>query len=102
VYVLGACQLFRTSLGRKVAREGGPPSDRVFFGPDDIEWCLRIRDAGGEIVYFPHATVIHSYRRHTRRRPLSRNSWRHLKAFAAFQWRYRSRRRELEELASEL
>ena len=102
VYVLGACQLFRTSLGRKVAHEMGPPSERIFFGPDDIEWCIRIRDAGGEIVYFPSATVIHSYRRQSRRRPFSRHSWRHLRAFAAFQWRYRRRRGELERLASEL
>jgi GT2 family glycosyltransferase len=102
VYVLGACQLFRTSLGRKVAREVGPPSDRVFFGPDDIEWCIRVRDAGGEVVYFPAATVVHSYRRHTRARPLSGSSWHHLRAFAAFQWRYRHRRRELKKLATEL
>jgi GT2 family glycosyltransferase len=74
----------------------------MFFGPDDIEWCIRIRDAGSEILYFPAATVIHSYRRHTRAQPLSRNSWRHLRAFAAFQWRYRHRRGELERLASEL
>jgi GT2 family glycosyltransferase len=102
VYVLGACQLFRTSLGRKVAREIGPPSERIFFGPDDIEWCIRIRDVGGEVVYFPAATVIHSYRRRTRAHPLSRNSWRHLRAFAAFQWRYRHRFDEFRKLAGEL
>jgi GT2 family glycosyltransferase len=102
VYVIGACQLFRTSLARKVAREMGPPSEGIFFGPDDIEWCIRIRDAGGEIVYLPPATVIHSYRRHTKNRPLARNSWRHLTAFAAFQWRYRHRRREFDDLALEL
>jgi GT2 family glycosyltransferase len=102
VYVLGACQLFPTSLGRRAARDMGPPGDGVFFGPDDIEWCIRIRDAGGEVVYFPAATVIHSYRRQTRARPFSRDSWRHLKAFSAFQWRYRRRRGELERLSSEL
>jgi GT2 family glycosyltransferase len=102
VYVLGACQLFRTSLARRVARDVGPPSERIFFGPDDIEWCIRIRDAGGEIVYFPDATVIHSYRRQSRKTPVSRHSWRHLKAFAALQWRYRHRRREFGRLAAEL
>lgn len=101
-YVLGACQLFRTSLARRVRKEFGAVTRGMFFGPDDIEWCIRVRDAGGEIVYFPDATVIHSYRRHTERRPLARNSWRHLTAFAAFQWRYRHRRREFDELASEL
>ena len=101
IYVLGACQLFRTSLATRVTQAVGPPGDRIFFGPDDIEWCIRMRDEGGEIVYFPAATVIHSYRRHTRS-PLSRHSWGHLKAFAAFQRRYWHRRGELEELAAEL
>lgn len=98
LYVLGACQLFRTSL----ARIAGPFDDRVFLGWDDADWCFRIRDAGGEIVYFPAATVIHSYRRLTSRKPVSRAAWRQLKAHAYFQWRYRRRRRELIALSERL
>jgi N-acetylglucosaminyl-diphospho-decaprenol L-rhamnosyltransferase len=101
VYVLGACQLFRTSLGKAVARRRAP-SAGIFFGPDDVDWCIRMRDAGGEIVYFPAATVIHSYRRESRQRPISRHALRHLRAFAALQWRYRRRRQELDLLATEL
>jgi N-acetylglucosaminyl-diphospho-decaprenol L-rhamnosyltransferase len=91
LYVLGACQLFRSSL----ARLAGPFPERIFLGPDDIEWCIRIRDAGGGVVYLPEATVIHRCRRRSRRSPLSRVALRHLRAFAAFQWRYRKRRRDL-------
>lgn len=98
LYVLGACQLFRRSL----AEAAGPPDERTFLGMDDIDWCLRIRDAGGEIVYFPEATVIHSYQRRSARSPLSRAGWSHLVSFAAFQWRYRKRRRELIELGARL
>lgn len=98
LYVLGACQLFRTSL----ARAAGPFDDRVFLGLDDADWCIRIRDAGGEIVYLPEATVVHDYRRLTARRPLSRAAWRHLRAFGYFQRTYRSRRDELLALQDEL
>jgi GT2 family glycosyltransferase len=94
LYVLGACQLFRSSL----ARLAGPFPQRIFFGPDDIEWCIRMRDAGGEVIYLPEATVIHRYKRRTRRSPISRTALRHLRAFARFQWRYRKRRSELIEL----
>ena len=97
VYVLGACQLFRASL----ARAAGPFSDH-FFWPDDLDWCIRIRDAGGEIVYLPEATVIHSYRRSSRSSPVSRMAFEHLKGFAIFQWQYRHRRRELDRLGDEL
>ena len=97
VYVLGACQLFRTSL----ARAAGPLAD-YFFWPDDADWCIRIRDAGGRVVYFPQAAVVHSYRRMTSRSPLSRAAIRHLWGFYAFQWKYRRRRRELERLGDRL
>lgn len=98
LYVLGACQLFRTSL----ARAAGPFDESVFLGWDDADWCIRIRDVGGEIVYFPEATVIHSYRRLTARQPVSRASLKMLKAHVSFQWKYRRRRRELIRLGNEL
>ena len=98
LYVLGACQLFRTDL----ARVAGPFDDRVFLGWDDADWCFRIRDAGGEIVFVPDATVVHSYRRETRRRPVSRAAWRQLRAFVYFQRLYGPRRRELIELSRRL
>jgi N-acetylglucosaminyl-diphospho-decaprenol L-rhamnosyltransferase len=98
LYVLGACQIFRSSL----AREAGPFPDWIFLGPDDIEWCIRIRDAGGDVIYLPEATVIHRYKRRTRRSPLSKTALRHLRAFTAFQWRYRKRRRALISLQEEL
>lgn len=98
LYVLGACQIFRTEL----ARAAGPFADWIFLGHDDADWCFRIRDAGGQVVYFPTATVVHTYRRRTKASPLSRAALRQLRAFAAFQWRYRKRRRELLELQEAL
>ena len=98
LYVLGACQLFRTSL----ARIAGPFDDRVFLGWDDADWCIRIRSAGGEVVYFPAATVIHAYRRLTRSRPVSRAALRQLRAHFYFQRTYLRRRRELIALGEEL
>ena len=98
LYVLGACQLFRTGL----ARVAGPFDDRVFLGWDDADWCFRIRDAGGEVAFVATATVVHSYRRQTRRYPLSRAAVRQLRAFLYFQRMYRSRRKELIDLSERL
>lgn len=97
-YVIGACQLFRASL----ARAAGSYDTKIFWGPSDIDWCIRVRDAGGEVVYFPEATVVHSYRRTTSRKPTSWLALRHLRAFYYFQWKYRHRRRELIRLEREL
>jgi N-acetylglucosaminyl-diphospho-decaprenol L-rhamnosyltransferase len=97
-YVLGACQVFRTALARKAGRF----DQRIFYGPDDIDWCIRIRDAGGAVVYFPQATVVHTYRRMTKGRPLSRAALKHVRAFVYFRWKYRRRWAELRRLEREL
>lgn len=98
LYVLGACQLFRMDLAMTIGR----PDERTFLGMDDIDWCLRIRDAGGEVVYLPEATVIHTYQRRTARNPVSGAAFRHLGSFVRFQWRYRRRRGELIRLCRRL
>ena len=98
LYVLGACQLFRTQL----ARAAGPFDDRVFLGWDDADWCFRIRDAGGEVVFLAEATVVHTYRRQTARQPLSSAALRQLGAFVYFQRMYWRRRGELIRLGREL
>jgi GT2 family glycosyltransferase len=97
LYTIGACHLFRTSLAR---RAGNFP--QVFIGWDDTEWCFQIRDAGGEIVFFPDATVIHRYRRETKREPFRFKSLQQVRGFVHFQRKYWGRRRELIELSEEL
>lgn len=97
-HVLGACQLFRAEHVNRAL----PFADWIFLGPDDIDWCIKLRDAGGEIVFWPEVTVIHSYRRRSKKNPISRAAWEHLKSFMRAQWRYRYRIREFRRLESEL
>jgi GT2 family glycosyltransferase len=90
-YVLGACQAFTAEVQELV----GEIDPSIFYGPDDADWCLRIRRAGRKVVYHPAATVIHAYRRGSRRRPVSRLALRHLRAYYYFQWKWRRSRRRL-------
>lgn len=90
-YVLGACQLF-TAEGQTAAGEIDP---RIFFGPDDADWCFRIRRAGLKVVYHPASTVVHDYRRASNQRPFSRIAFEHLRAFIRFQWKWRHERARL-------
>ena len=99
LYVISACQLFRTDLARKA----GPCDERALaWGWEDTDWCLRIRDAGGEIVYLPSATVIHTYRRLTAAKPVSTDALKQLRAHARFQLKYLRRRHELIALSERL
>ena len=90
-YVIGACQIF-TEQAQEVAGE----IDRwIFFGPDDANWCFRIRRSGLKVVYYPAATVIHGYRRTSSERQFSRIAFEQLRAFVRFQWKWRRERRRL-------
>jgi GT2 family glycosyltransferase len=90
-YVIGACMLFSESA----QHAAGEIDERIWFGPDDADWCFKIREAGLEIGYEPAATVIHKYRRTSRARPLSMHALRHLRAFVMFQRQWAPRRAAL-------
>ena len=98
-YVLGACQLF-TAEAQAAAGEIDP---WIFFGPDDVDWCLRIRRSGLRVVYHPAATVVHGYRRSFAAQPGSRIALRHCStAFARFQWAWRGQRARLVQEGREM
>lgn len=90
-YVLGACQLFRA----EAQRMAGEIDPWMFYGPDDADWCFRIRLAGLKVAYVPQATVIHGYRRSTAAKPVSVLAARSLVNFYRFQWKWRGHRKRL-------
>ena len=52
-----------TGTGMAVSRaaidEAGLLDEELFLYAEDLEWCLRIREAGFAVVYVPHAVVLH-------------------------------------------
>lgn len=71
-YVIGACQAIR----RRALAQVGLLDERIFYGPEDVDLCLRLQQAGWSVVYQPQSVVIHRERRVTRSL-LSRLSWKH-------------------------
>ena len=61
-YVIGACQVIR----RRALQEVGPFDERIFYGPEDVDMCLRLQQAGWQVMYNPDAVVAHKERRLTR------------------------------------
>lgn len=98
LYTISACHLFRTDAGRRA----GLLDEALAYGWEDADWCIRLRDVGGEIVLYPTVSVIHSYRRLTRRAPVSRAALKQLRCHLNFQRKYARRRRELIRLQREL
>lgn len=83
-YVIGACQLIRRSALDAV----GLLDERMFYGPEDVDFCLRVWRAGWEVWYVPAAIVVHDEQRVTRRRPGLLTA-RHGLALAYYFWKHR-------------
>lgn len=84
-YVIGAYQLMRKS----VIKEVGLLDENIFYGPEDVDICLRIWQAGYKVVYNPEAVTIHDEQRITKRRLFSKISWEHVKGLAYFFWKHK-------------
>jgi len=61
-YVIGAAQL----LNRDALAEIGLFDERIFYGPEDVDLCLRMWQAGWRVAYQPAATILHAEQRMTR------------------------------------
>ncbi len=72
-YVIGACQVIR----REALVEVGLLDEWIFYGPEDIDLCLRMHKAGWRVVYNPEAVVVH-YEQRVARSLFSSLGWRHL------------------------
>jgi len=86
-YVIGACQLIR----RTAMEEVGLYDERIFYGPEDVDYCLRMWRAGWGVLYNPKATIIHYEQRASRTRlhllrPLF---WKHLWGLVIYFWKYK-------------
>ncbi len=81
---IGACQLFRRSAYEQV----GGIDESFFYGPEDADFCMRLKEAGWRVVQVAGADVDHPPRRRYRR-VLTRRGAQHAAAVARFLWRHR-------------
>jgi len=54
-FISGACMLVRLDVLRRV----GLLDERYFMYSEEVDWCLRMRQAGMHLGYAPHARVWH-------------------------------------------
>ena len=82
--VIGACQLIR----RTALDEVGLYDEHIFYGPEDIDFCLRLHQAGWQVVCEPAARVIHAEQR------IARSVWsaigrKHATGLVYYFWKHR-------------
>lgn len=83
-YIIGACHIVR----RAALDEVGPYDEHIFYGPEDIDFCLRLHQAGWRVVREPAAQVIHAEQR------IARSVWsamgrKHVTGLVYYFWKHR-------------
>lgn len=72
-YLIGACQFIRRDLMDQI----GFYDDKIFYGPEDIDYCLRTWHAGWEVWYCPFTKIFHHEQRITKQKFFSKISVKH-------------------------
>jgi len=89
IYAMGAAQIWRADLPRRIGRFDTRISS---YGGEDIDWCMRTWEAGLEVRYVPAAEIVHEWQHVVRRSPWSRHTLRALFDFYYVQWKHRKLR----------
>lgn len=74
-YLLSACWLMKASLFEQV----GLLDERIFYAPEDVEFCIRVWKKGFRVVYCPDAKILHHWQRISRKKLFSKHNYEHIK-----------------------
>jgi N-acetylglucosaminyl-diphospho-decaprenol L-rhamnosyltransferase len=83
-YVLGACHFIRKKDFELVGGYDG----KIFFGPEDIDFALRLKKTGRRCVYYPGIVLQHTHRRRTRNY-FDKAALLHFMGLVYFFWKHR-------------
>lgn len=75
---------------RKTFERIGYLDERIFYAPEDVEFCARAWMNGLKIWYDPAVEVIHHLQRITNKKPLSKLGISHTKGLIRYWWEYDS------------
>lgn len=87
---IGACQVFRRAAFDAV----GGLDETIFYGPEDVDFCLRVKAAGFRVVQVTGVDVHHPPRR-AFRQPLTARGLRHSATIVRHLWKHRSVQRAM-------
>ncbi len=77
---LGACMFIRRST-----LDGNFIFDnRFFLYFEDVDLCLRMKQRGFKVIYYPESVMVHTHIRQSARKFLNRAKWEHFLSFLKF------------------
>ena len=86
-YVIGACQMIR----REAMDQTGMLDDHIFYGPEDVDYCLRMQNNGWNVYFVAETRIVHHEQRATRRNVFTRLSLKHFMGILYLFKKYKGR-----------
>lgn len=74
-YLMSACWF----IAPQVLETVGFLDEKIFYAPEDAEYCIRVWKSGYKAVYLPEAQIIHHWQRLSKKKLLSRINLLHIK-----------------------
>lgn len=79
-YLLSACWLMPYGALGWV----GLLDEKIFYAPEDVDWCLRCHEAGLRVVRCHDACIVHEYQRLSHKRLFSKTNVEHVKGLVYY------------------
>lgn len=83
-YLMSACWLFKSELINKI----GYLDEKIFYAPEDVEFCMRTWANNLLVVYYRNCKVIHHWQRISRRKMFSKHNFEHIKGLRYIRKKY--------------
>ena len=84
-YLISACWMIKRGAVEKL----GLLDEKIFYSPEDVEYCVRAWKMGLRVIYCPNAHIIHATQRISKKKMISRHNWEHLKGLIYFFNKYK-------------
>lgn len=77
-YLMSACWMMRKGIFKTV----GLLDEKIFYAPEDAEFCIRCHKAGYTVKYCRDAEIMHEWQRLSRKKLFSKHNFEHIKGLA--------------------
>lgn len=84
-FLVSACWMMR----RETCQELGGLDERIFYAPEDLEYCIRCWQRGYRVAYCYDADILHLWQRLSRKKLISRHNWEQIRGLIHVFAKYR-------------
>lgn len=84
-YLLSACWVLRRATVDNIGRF----DEKIFYAPEDVDYCVRSWIKGMRVVFCRNVSIIHEYQRISKKKLLSKINFLHLIGLAYYFKKYR-------------